>query len=153
MPELCRKYFARFPTCRSNAGPVLADNKINWYSYEKGMAEGKKQGKKIFIHFYADWCRYCSIMEQKTFRNSSVISYLNTNYIPIRVNSDIEKKIAMDYRVRGLPFNWFLSKDGEQISYRPGYIAPEELISYLKFISTDSYKKMTLKTFLKNQDN
>jgi len=129
-----------------------AKQEINWYSYDKGIAAGKAKDKKIFLHFYADWCAYCKIMNNKTFRDASVVDYLNKNFISIKVNSDQERELAQKYRVRGLPTNWFLKKTDEKIASRPGYIPPSEMILYLKFIYTDSYQKMTLKDFIANRD-
>jgi len=126
---------------------------INWYSYQKGIAAGKTEDKKIFLHFYADWCVYCKIMNNKTFKDASVVDYLNKNFISIRVDSDREREIARQYQVRGLPTNWFLSETNKKIAGRPGYIPPSEMILYLKYIHTDSYQKMTLNNFMNNRNN
>jgi len=126
-------------------------NDIKWFSYDNGMAAAKKEGKKIFLHFRADWCSYCRLMAKETFKDPAVIAYLNANYIPITVNSDKETGLAQKYRVQGLPLNWFLEENGEKIGNRPGYISPSDLISFLKFIHTNSYKTMTLSKFLRDR--
>ncbi len=125
-----------------------ASNEIQWQNYEKGIAAAKAEGKKIFLHFFTTWCGYCKIMDQKTFKDISVVQYLNENFVPIKVDADQQKELAIQYRVSGLPSNWFLQTDGEKIATRPGYISQEEMISFLKFIHTDSYKKMNLSEFL-----
>jgi len=122
---------------------------IKWYSYDEGMAFGKKEGKKVFLHFYANWCFYCIKMAKETFKDPFVVNYLNKNFISIRVNTDMERKLASDYYVKGLPSTWFIAENGEKISDRPGYIPPEMLVNMLKYIQTDSYKKMTFSNFIK----
>lgn len=131
------------------SGPLFSASAetIKWDSHETGIAKAKEKKKKIFLHFYADWCRYCKIMDQKTFTNKPVIDYLNKNFIAIKVNSDKEREIALKYKVRGVPANWFISEDNEVIGNRPGYITPEDMIVFLKFIKTESYKAMTLNEF------
>jgi thioredoxin-related protein len=124
---------------------------IQWQTYQNGIATAKSEGKKIFLHFYATWCGYCKIMDQKTFKDASVVQYLNENFIPIKVDADQQRELAMQYRVSGLPSNWFLQTDGEKIANRPGYISQEEMISFLQFIHTDSYKKMNLSEFLQTR--
>lgn len=126
-------------------------NEIKWFSYDTGKAAAKKEGKKIFLHFRADWCSYCRLMSKETFKDPAVIAYLNANYIPITVNSDKETGLAQKYKVQGLPLNWFLEENGEKIGNRPGYISPSDLISFLKFIHTNSYKTMTLSRFLRDR--
>ncbi|MBA4367147.1 MAG: thioredoxin [Desulfobacterium sp.] len=123
-------------------------DEIQWQTYQNGIANAKSEGKKIFLHFYSTLCGYCKIMDQKTFKDASVVQYLNENFVPIKVNADQQRELAIQYRVTGLPSNWFLQTDSEKIANRPGYIAPEEMISFLKFIHTDSYKKMSLSEFL-----
>lgn len=134
-------------------GSVLAgtdENKpegIKWLTYDNGLSAAKKEGKKIFVHFYANWCGYCRAMEKKTFQDANIIGYLNKNFIPIKVNTDKEQNVAVKYGVRGLPSNWFLKKNGDKIGNRPGFIPPEDLMAFLEFIHTDSYKKMTFQAF------
>jgi thioredoxin-related protein len=92
-------------------------------------------------------------MEANTFKDSSVVAYINRNFIPIKVNSDKEPKTANQYNVRGLPNTFFLSETGEKIANRPGYIPPAEMLSLLKYIGSDSYQKMSYTKFLDSRGN
>jgi len=123
---------------------------IQWHPYNEGMALGKSKNKKVFINFYADWCGYCKVMDKETFEDPSVISYLNENFISIRVNVDKERMIAARYRINPLPDTWFISEKGEPIGNKPGFVSAKDLLPILKFISTDSYLKMSYKEFLKS---
>jgi len=127
----------------------LSDETIKWYSYEEGVTLGKSQHKKIFINFFADWCGYCKKMDKGTFIDPEIVSYLNKNFIAIKVNSDKETALASKYKVRGLPSNWFVSETGDQIGNYPGYIPADSLMPILKYIQTDSYKQMAFKEFMK----
>lgn len=125
-----------------------ASGGIKWYGFHEGMALGRKENKKVYIHFWASWCSYCKKMETDTFSNTSVIAYLNRNFISIKVDADREKDISSEFRVSGLPDNWFLDENGQKISNRSGYMAPALFLSILKFIRTDSYKQKSFRTFL-----
>ena len=113
---------------------LAASDSVKWYSFDEGMALGQSQGKKIFLHFWAEWCPYCYRMEKKTFRNSTVIAYLNDNFISIKVNYDTEKRLVSMFKVRGLPDNWFFSKDRKDTKHQPGFIPPEKFLVMLKKI-------------------
>jgi len=108
---------------------------LNWYSFDEGMALGNSQGKKVFIHFWAEWCRYCHKMEKKTFRNPAVVAYLNENFIAVKVDTDREQKLADKLGIRSLPDNWFVSETGERLGYRQGYIPPDTFIKILKNVN------------------
>ena len=109
-----------------------ASNSVKWYSFDEGMALGQSQEKRIFMHFWAEWCGYCRKMEKKTFSNPTVIAKLNENFISIKVNFDREKRLVSTFKVAGLPDNWFFSKDRKDIKHQPGYIPPEKFLVMLK---------------------
>jgi thioredoxin-related protein len=126
------------PESIASAGDVkkkTAPENINWYAYKDGMTQGKKNGKKIFINFRADWCGWCRKMEKDTLKDPLVVSYLNKNFISIKVDTDKQKDLAEKYGVRGLPLNWFIEGNGEPIGSRPGYIDAEMLLSILKSLN------------------
>ena len=103
------------------------NNKIEWHSYEDGMARGKFEKKAVFLHFTAEWCYFCGVMEKETFQDPEIISSLNENFISIKVDYDRETRTSDFYRVTGLPDSIFFAKDGQIIGRRPGYI-PSELL-------------------------
>ena len=97
---------------------------IEWHSYDDGMARGKFENKKVFIHFRADWCNYCGVMEKETFKDPVIISSLNENFISIRVDFDKETTTSDYYGVKALPYTIFIAENGSIIGRRPGYIPP-----------------------------
>jgi len=127
--------------------PVAAADQIQWYSYEEGMALGASERKKVFLNFHADWCKFCQTMDRQTFRDAGIISYLNSNFISIKVNVEREKSIAKKYNINPLPDSWFLSEKGEPIGNKPGFLSAADLIPILKFIKTESFLKMSYRQF------
>jgi len=111
---------------------------IEWQSYADGMARGKFEKKKVFLHFYAEWCAACKTMEDNTFKDPGVIASLNKDFIPIKVDVDINKQTSGLYRVNLLPDTWFIAEDAGIIGHQPGYIAPEQLKKILKSLLGDN---------------
>jgi len=89
-------------------------------------------------------------MEAESFIQPEISKFLTTNFIPIRVDVDKEKKIASTYYVRSLPTSWFLEPDGSKITNIPGYVNPKLFLTILKYIASESYRKMTLKEYMEN---
>lgn len=129
------------------AVPVTAADQIRWYSYEEGTALGLSEGKKVFINFHADWCKFCETMDRQTFQNAGIVSYLNAYFISIKVDVEREKSVARKYSISPLPDCWFLSEKGDIIGNRPGYLSAEDLMPILKFIQTDSFLTMSYQQF------
>ena len=78
----------------------------------------------MFLHFTAEWCYYCGVMEKETFKDPAIISSLNENFIAIKVDFDREANTSSLYGVRGLPDTIFVAENGSIIGRRPGYIPP-----------------------------
>ena len=111
-----------------------APNSLKWHNIREYATQRSTNDKKIFIHFWAQWCGYCRKMEKVTFRNPQVVSYLNENYFLIKVDTDKEQYASNAFRVRGLPYNLFLTKEGDTIAIREGYISPATFMRILKAI-------------------
>jgi thioredoxin-related protein len=120
-----------FMNVSASSTPV---KEIQWHSYDEGMARSKFEKKKVFLHFTAEWCYYCGVMEKETFTDQAIISSLNESFIPIKVDFDRETKTSEFYRVRGLPDTIFIAENGQIIGRRPGYIPPKVLKRILKSI-------------------
>lgn len=128
--------------------PNAFSSGVKWYTYKEGVERGKHEKKNVFLNFYADWCGFCKKMDRETFKDPTVISYLNENFISVRVNSDKELDVARQYYVTGLPVSWFIAENGEKISSLPGYVPADLLVNILKYIYTDKYKEMSFRDFV-----
>ena len=110
---------------------VHASDSIKWYAYEEGKVLAKIEKKKVFLHFYADWCNFCLKMAKEAFQNAAVVSDLNNNFIAIRVDFDKEPDTVQKYGVMGLPSSWFLTAMGQPMLSIPGYISSEALLKMI----------------------
>jgi len=69
-------------------------NEIQWYTFEEAIEKNKKMGKPIFIDVYTDWCKWCTVMDQKTFSNSEVIRHMNENYYAVKFDAEQTQPIT-----------------------------------------------------------
>ncbi len=127
-----------------------ATSRINWLTFDQAQ-QYKDGDRKFFIYFYADWCAYCHKLKKNAFANAEIIDYINTNYIPVFVDTDKEKRLAARFGVQGLPDLRFLTSGGEDLARWPGYIEKEHLLNMLQFIHTDSFGKMSFRDFVKQK--
>ena len=120
------------------ADSAPSDKQINWYSFDDGMAAARQSGKSVVVYFHADWCTYCVRMQKETFSHASVIDFMNTRVIAVKVDVDHEKQVARTFGVRGLPATVLLLRNGERVGPMPGFISPKNYLAMLNKIMAQS---------------
>lgn len=152
-------------SCGDRQGDALSDKDIQaikWYSLNEGMENAKKYGKPVFIFFYTDWCIYCKKMDMEVFSDRDVISYMNENYISIRVNPETDKSSTnvmgmtlgaqdlMRYSgAKGYPALMFWDKKQQPVTTFPGFIEKGTFLPVLKYMDSECYlKKISLDSYI-----
>ena len=59
-----------------------------WKKFNEGMSEAKKNGKKILVDVYTDWCTWCKEMDKNTYADKNISAYLKKNYVIIKLNAE-----------------------------------------------------------------
>ena len=81
------------------------DNPINWWYWcESALEEAKRDNKPIFLSIGYSSCHWCTVMEGEAFSNQAIADYLNSNFLPIKVDREERPDIANDDGTRGLAF-------------------------------------------------
>ncbi len=89
-------------------------HEIRWREWgEEAFAEAKQQDKPILLSLSAVWCHWCHVMDETSYSDPGVISYINEHYIPVRVDNDQRPDINARYNMGGWPTTAFLTPDGE----------------------------------------
>ena len=124
---------------------------IDWKQYNEGIQLAKKQNKKLFLHFRTDWCRYCAKMERATFKDNSVVQFLNEHFVSIKVDGDKQKPVVQLYKVKGYPDSRFIDENRKEAFRIPGFVDPAAFLFFLEYIQTDNYKTMDPMQYYKSR--
>ena len=107
---------------------------IHWQPWGKAaFDEAAQADKPIFLLITSSWCQWCHIMDETTLSEPSIISILNRDYIPIRVDSDLRPDVNLRYNQNGWPSVVLLSSEGE-ILWGGVYVPPKQMLYYLGHI-------------------
>jgi thioredoxin-related protein len=108
--------------------------------------KASREGKLIFLDFWASYCTPCKMMEEYTFTHPSVTDYVNDNYIPVRI--DIQSFDGFDLKnqfdVRLLPTIIVLNSKGVMVGKHEEGMGADKFVETLK--SYDKPKNRIKKT-------
>ncbi|MEG3436734.1 thioredoxin domain-containing protein [Pannus brasiliensis CCIBt3594] len=90
-----------------------------WYWCEEALDIAKKEDKPIFLSIGYSSCHWCTVMEGEAFSNPAIANYLNTHFLPIKVDREERPDIDSIYMQAlqmmtgqgGWPLNIFLTPD------------------------------------------
>jgi thioredoxin-related protein len=151
-----------------SAGKKAAGAEVKFYSFNEGLALAKKEKKAIIVDFYADWCRWCKVMDEQVFSDKEVADLLNKNYIVIRIYTDrpdSEKIVFKNQKlssqefagyvgVQGLPTLIFMESSGEPITKIPGFVNKDVFIPLLKYVNDGCHKQsVSFQDFMDGKKN
>ena len=94
------------------------------------LEKAKKEGKLVFVDFYATWCGPCKVMDKNVLSDKRVGDYFNENFISYKVDADGPgSHIAAIYEIKSLPTLLFLDSDGEVLAEKDAALGIRELKS------------------------
>ena len=124
---------ARPAAFRFSPRPHFAD-RVHWHHWGKAaFQEAIQQDKPIFLLITSSWCHWCHLLDETTLSEGTIITILNRDYIPIRVDSDLRPDVNQRYNQNGWPSVVLLSTEGE-ILWGGVYVPPKQMLYYLGHI-------------------
>ncbi len=137
-------------------------DKIKWLTWEEAIELNKEHPKKIFIDVYTDWCGWCKRMDETTFVDPEVVSYMNEHFYAIKLDAEMKENITFKdqefkYVKQGrkgihtlaysllegkasYPSFVTMTEGFDRIAISPGYKQPDQLIKELRFAAEERYK-------------
>jgi uncharacterized protein YyaL (SSP411 family) len=75
-----------------------AHNPVNWYPWgEEAFAEARRRKVPVLLSVGYSTCHWCHVMEEESFENIEVATYLNANYVAIKVDREERPDIDAIY--------------------------------------------------------
>ncbi len=109
-------------------------NKIEWLEWgQTAFDRARSSGKPILLDITGSWCHWCHVMDETSYSDSAVISTVNKNFIPVRVDTDRRPDVNRRYNLGGWPTTAFLDGDGRIITGGT-YIPPQQLREVLRSV-------------------
>ncbi len=123
---------------------LMAQDKIEWLTFEEAAAKTQENPKMIFVDVYTDWCGWCKKMDKETFTDADVVNYINSNFYAVKMNAEntnkkfkfkgkdyTEASMAKTMRVSSYPNFVIMDPLMENITQLPGYREAEPFLTDL----------------------
>jgi uncharacterized protein YyaL (SSP411 family) len=93
--------------------------------------KAKREHKLVVLHLAANWCHWCHVMEEKTYANPLIISYLDKNYIVCKEDHDLRQDLTSLYSDYGWPATIIFDADGNVLLKEAGFIDSDHFMAIL----------------------
>ena len=91
----------------------------------------ERTGKPMLIVFGAEWCGYCTKLNDDTLSHPQVSRYINEGFVPVHLDLDEQKWAAKILEVRTLPCSVVLAPNADQLGRIVGYEEPSPFFQKL----------------------
>jgi uncharacterized protein YyaL (SSP411 family) len=99
-----------------------------WRSWSsEAFAEARRDKKLILLDGAAEWCHWCHVMDETTYRDAEVGRTLRERFVAIRVDVDEHPDLAERYGAWGWPATIVFSPEAEEIGKYRGYLPADDL--------------------------
>ncbi len=105
---------------------------IEFYSFEKGMEEAKRNNKTALIYFRSDSCYWCMKFDEEVLTNKSVVNKIKGDFVPVAVDVDSDKRISARLNVFMTPTILFMDGSGNELKRLIGFRDAVEFLEELK---------------------
>ncbi len=163
--------------------PVFAHGQqtdIDWISLNDAEKRMEKEPRKVLIDVYTDWCGPCKIMNNTTFKDPTVVEYINENYYAVKFNAegpdplefrgrsykndgydpnrggrnsthDLTRAIAPVNGRIAYPTIVYMDEDFNLLTPVQGLQRPAQILPILSFFAEDAYKEQTWEEYQKSR--
>jgi len=133
---------------------------VTWTTFDQALAAAQADSNFVIVDFYTDWCKWCKVMDQKTYTDPAVAKLVKERFCAAKVNPEQNayynyqgrqldgNGIAQEFNVSGYPTTVFLDSDGNKIGSFSGYVPPEIYIRILTFVADKGYLKSGFDEFI-----
>lgn len=110
------------------SGPAADKGAVAWQPNLRAAHKiAVRDNKPLLLVFGAEWCHFCTKLEQESLAHPALAKYINTTYVPVHLDFDKDERIREILEVERLPCTILLTKDAEILDRFEGYMPPAEI--------------------------
>jgi thioredoxin-related protein len=127
------KFMRRTSATQAKAGTETpAANPIQWQQdLRSAQRASRATGRPILIVFGGPRCMYCKKLEVETLGHPSLADYINSEFVPVHLDFDRDRRAAQILEIKSLPTTVVLSSEADLLGTVEGFVRPPEFTKTL----------------------
>lgn len=145
---------------------------IQWMTLEEVEAAQKVEAKPVLVDLYTSWCVWCTKMDENTFTEPSLASYINKNFYAVKFDAEADVSVSVngqDYqlttvnnrKVHQLAWTWgaennrigypttvILGSDMNKLQAFPGYKDVDAMSTLARYFGEGIYQSKSWQDYL-----
>lgn len=101
-------------------------------AFDDAAAEAARDGKMVFLDFYATWCPPCRRLDAVTWKDPEVVAWLEANAVPLKIDAERNPGLAERFMVEAYPTLVFLDPAGREVLRVLGFRDPASFLAAAK---------------------
>ena len=111
---------------------ITSGGKIDWQLFDTtAFEQAKREEKLVLLEVGANWCHWCHVMDEKTYSDDEVATYLNEHFILCREDQDSQPDLYASYKQWGWPAIIIFNDSAQTIMKLKGYQEKSKFLGIL----------------------
>lgn len=113
--------------------PAIAVDPIQWRTdYDTARKEAVEKNLPLIVDVQTEQCMYCRKMEATTFVDPAFIALVKGNFIPLKIDGNKDRELAIALRVQMYPTLVLAGPDGKIHAFLQGFLTADQCKDHLK---------------------
>jgi len=129
----------------------IRETKTIWLTnYETALVRAIQESKPLFVDIESSICPACKSLEKKVFKQPEIMKVLETNFVPLKINNDINEQDFNEVNnkygpIRGFPTYLIVSKDKKLLKKMGSELGDLKITQILELLTSFAESKETAK--------
>ena len=120
--------YAQSPYGQQQAAPG-----VNWRTnLDAAKVEAAHSNRYLLLHFTTRGCAPCKVLDQTVFNQPQVGAAIEQQFVPVRVDADLDRALAGRYQVTHVPADVVITPDGTPVAKPPVLNKPDEYVMQIQ---------------------
>ncbi|HZH67866.1 MAG TPA: DUF255 domain-containing protein [Chitinophagales bacterium] len=71
-------------------------NQVKWMTLDEVVEAQKESPKPVIVNLFTTWCVWCSKMDESTFNDPGLISYINENFHALKFDAEADINVSLN---------------------------------------------------------